>query len=121
MKKLLLMVAGLSCGAGLLLASGINREQVRAWQEKGAVVIDVRTPEEYQSGHLTGSTNVPLAEIEGRIAKVAPDKSKPILLHCQSGGRSSRAEALLEKQGYTEVHNLGGYKDAQKLLADKKN
>lgn len=121
MKQLLFIVAGLICSVGWLLAAGINREQVRAWQEKGAVVIDVRTPEEYQSGHLAGTTNIPLAEIEGRIASVAPDKSKPVLVHCQSGGRSSKAEALLKKQGYTDAHNLGGYKDASKLLGDKKN
>src|SRR5512145_1517000 len=105
MKPLLIFGVLLAGAAGLLLAAEPSREQVQAWRAKGAVVIDVRTPGEYQAGHLAGTTNVPVAEIAERISKVVPDTNQPVLLHCQSGGRSASAKAILEKQGYKAVEN----------------
>jgi phage shock protein E len=116
MKRLLIFGMLLAGTVGLLLAAGPSREQVQAWRAKGAVVIDVRTPGEYRAGHLPGTTNVPVAEIADRIAKVVPDTNQPVLLHCQSGGRSANAKAILEKQGYKTVENLGSYRQAQALL-----
>ena len=73
----------------------------------GAVLVDVRTPEEYAQGHVAGSRNLPLQAIT-RVEEEIPEKDTPVFLYCQSGGRSRRAAAFLEKIGYTRVENIGG-------------
>lgn len=73
----------------------------------GAVLLDVRTPEEYAGGHIKGSRNLPLQNIVN-VEDVLEDKSVPVYLYCQSGARSRRAAAFMEKIGYTDVHNIGG-------------
>lgn len=81
----------------------------------GAVVIDVRTTDEYAGDHLAQATNIPLDQLESRLADVEKlmggDKSKPVVLHCAAGGRASKAKAQLEAQGYTNVVNGGGLDD----------
>lgn len=74
---------------------------------KGAVLLDVRTPEEYSEGHIEGSKNIPLQNIE-LVKKVIPDKSTPIFVHCRSGGRSAQATNALLKMGYTKAEDIGG-------------
>ena len=73
----------------------------------GAVLLDVRTPEEFAGGHIPGSKNLPLQSIFD-IEKVVTDIQTPVFVYCQSGARSRRAAAFLEKSGYTEVTDLGG-------------
>ena len=73
----------------------------------GAVIIDVRTKSEYQSGHLKNSVNMPLDVLSSNLAKL--DKNKPIITCCASGMRSSNAESLLKSYGFTEVHNGGSW------------
>jgi phage shock protein E len=117
MKRFMTLATLLLGSIGLLRAEGLSREEVQALRKQGAVVIDVRTPEEYKAGHLQGTTNVPLAEIASRISQVSPDTNQPVLLHCRSGGRSARAKDVLVKAGYQNVKNLGGLEEARKLLA----
>lgn len=83
----------------------------------GALVIDVRGPDEYGSEHLSGTVNVPLGELSARIGQVCLDKNRVILLHCLSGGRSGMAVGTLQLLGYTNAHNLGSYSRAQGILA----
>ncbi|HEY4055412.1 MAG TPA: rhodanese-like domain-containing protein [Kofleriaceae bacterium] len=84
---------------------------------KGAVVVDVREPDEFDGEHLPQATNIPLGEVDARLADfdklVGGDKSKPIVLHCAKGGRAEKAKAKLEAAGYTNVVNGGGLKDLQ--------
>ena len=83
-------------------------EGVRRFRESGnAVLLDVRTREEYASGHVEGSLNLPLDEID-RADAVIKDKSAPLYVYCLSGGRSARAAAYLTGKGYREVHDIGG-------------
>ena len=72
-----------------------------------AVLVDVRTPEEYAQGHLPGSVNVPLQTIF-RIESTVEKKETPVYVYCHSGARSRRAAAFFEKLGYSDVHNIGG-------------
>lgn len=72
----------------------------------GAVLLDVRTPEEYREGHIEGSRNIPLQEI-GQAA-VIKDKSTPLFVYCRSGGRSASATAQLKRMGYTHANDIGG-------------
>jgi phage shock protein E len=74
----------------------------------GALVVDVRTDSEFKTGHLPGALNIPVDEVEARIAEFG-DKSKPVVVYCRSGNRSGRAKTMLEKAGYTDVTNGGGY------------
>jgi phage shock protein E len=83
------------------------------------IVLDVRTPAEYQAGHIEGVINVPLNQLEGRISELAPAKDIPLEVHCQSGGRSAKAKQLLEKLGYTNVVDLGSLAHAREVLGSK--
>jgi len=97
---------------------GNNRAQI-AWNlinQKNAIIIDVRTEEEYFTGHIKGAINIPLQIIKQEIQKVYPDKQVPIVLYCRSGNRSQQAYEILKELGYKQIHNGGGY---QELLANK--
>ncbi len=76
----------------------------------GAVLLDVRTPQEYAGGHIPGSKNVPLQELEKALS-VIPDKNAPIFAYCYSGARSRQAVSALQHMGYGTVTNIGGISD----------
>lgn len=83
---------------------------------EGAVWIDVRTPAEYESGHLSQARLIPWDSIDKGIASLQLAADTPIYLYCASGGRSARAQQRLQQLGYTRVVNAGGLADARKLL-----
>ncbi len=85
----------------------INEGVKRFRESRNAFLLDVRTREEYASGHIEGSRNLPLDEI-GRVDSVVKDKNVPLYVHCLSGGRSARAVAYLKSKGYKDVHDIGG-------------
>ena len=76
-------------------------------QTSNAMPVDVRTPEEYRDGHIPGSINVPLQQIEDIDLEVS-DMSTPRFVYCRSGARSRHATAMLQEMGYEEVQNIGG-------------
>lgn len=89
--------------------SSINPRE--AWErvsqkDSNAVLIDVREPWEYTSGHAKGAKNIPLSQLGRRLAEVP--KNREILLICQSGNRSVSAAHFLQKQGHTQVVNVSG-------------
>ena len=73
----------------------------------GAVLLDVRTPDEYRQGHIPGSKNIPLQSID-KVADMIDNKATPIFVHCLSGARSRQAAAVLQQMGYSDVKNIGG-------------
>ena len=73
----------------------------------GAVLLDVRTPQEYGEGHIPGSVNVPLQTLDGEGA-VPAGRDAPLFVYCHSGARSAQAVKLLARMGYTQVKNIGG-------------
>lgn len=75
--------------------------------EAGAQIIDVRAPQEYATGHIKGSENMPLDQLDKHIQKL--DKSKPIITCCASGIRSGSAKNKLTSTGFKEVYNGGGW------------
>jgi len=75
--------------------------------QNGAQVIDVRSKEEFQSGHIKGSVNIPLQSLQNNFSKIKKDK--PVITCCASGMRSASAKSLLKSNGYNEVHNGGGW------------
>ncbi|MBT2326532.1 rhodanese-like domain-containing protein [Variovorax paradoxus] len=90
--------------AGSLTAQGavqlINRER--------AVVVDVREPEEYAAGHVTGAKNVPLNQLEEKLGAAVKNKSVPLLLVCATGARAQRAVAMAKKLGYEQAQAVAG-------------
>lgn len=91
-------------GGGTLSANDavqlINREK--------AVVVDVCGVEEFKAGHVAGAKNVPLDELEGKLAGLVKNKATPVILVCASGARSKRAVAVAKKLGYHNAHSLAG-------------
>ena len=73
----------------------------------GAVLLDVRTSEEYRDGHIPGSKNVPLQALD-KVASVAENKNMALYVYCHSGARSRQAAGLLRRMGYRNVNNIGG-------------
>ena len=73
----------------------------------GAVLLDVRTPQEYREGHIPGSQNVPLQQLD-KVEEVTENKDAVLYVYCHSGARSRQAVSLLKHMGYTNVHNIGG-------------
>ena len=84
--------------------------------KNGALVIDVRSPGEFSSGHLAKAINIPLDEIESELPKRVKDKNQVLLLHCASGMRSGMAKSKLRGIGYANTFNLGSYGRAESIL-----
>ena len=79
--------------------------------ESGYIIIDARTQEEYNEGHIPGAIMIPEYEIADRAEKELPDKDQLILVYCRSGRRSKIAAEELVKLGYTNVKEFGGIID----------
>ena len=112
MKTLILIL----CGIVLLAISGCCSTESKISMENNAVLLDVRTPEEHKSGYLEGAVLLPLAELESKIFSKVADKNTPVYIYCRSGRRAGTAVEKLKTMGYTDLHNLGGLKDAREKL-----
>ncbi|SBW08923.1 Rhodanese domain protein [uncultured Eubacteriales bacterium] len=86
--------------------------------DKSICLIDVRTPQEYQDGHIPGSVNLPLGSMEG-ITSIAPEHDKKLFVYCLSGARAARACAELAGMGYTDISDLGGINNWTGLMERK--
>ncbi|GIU44372.1 sulfurtransferase [Shewanella sairae] len=82
-----------------------------AWQKisAGALVIDVRTAEEFAQGHLPDSINIPYQQINQAFKQQNIAKDRSVVVYCRSGNRSGIADKMLESAGFTNVYNGGGY------------
>ncbi|MGI6091723.1 MAG: rhodanese-like domain-containing protein [Veillonellaceae bacterium] len=81
-------------------------EAFKLWKLKEALIIDIRTPEEYQAGHIPGVPLIPLDQLEKRAGEVPKDQK--VLLICRSGNRSSQGTKLLRSKGFDNVYNVTG-------------
>ena len=79
--------------------------------QEGCVILDVRTQEEYDQGHIPGAVPIPNTEIEDRAEEELPDKDQLILVYCRSGNRSKKAAEILVELGYTNIKEFGGIID----------
>lgn len=78
---------------------------------EGYIILDVRTPEEYEEGHIPGAVVIPNTEIKTRAEEELPDKDQLILVYCRSGRRSKTAAEILVELGYTNIREFGGIID----------
>jgi len=85
------------------------KADLKSLVQNGAVIVDVRTKSEYQSGHIKGSVNIPLQELSGQLGKLKKDQV--IITCCASGMRSASARGVLRSKGFEQVHNGGGWQN----------
>ncbi len=84
-------------------------QDVKALLQEGAVLVDVRSQEEFDSGHLKEALHLPFEQILELPQKAKVTQDSVIVVYCQSGGRASKAKKTLDEAGYKNVHNAGGY------------
>ena len=82
--------------------------------KQGAIILDVRSKGEYLRGHIKGSINIPVDVLKSNLNKLKKDK--PIITCCASGMRSASAKSILKSNGFTEVHNGGGWMSLQNKI-----
>ena len=115
MKRILWTILLLCACAG---ADTIPPNQVKTLVGQGAVLVDVRSKSEFESGHLAGAIHLPhgqILELEKKVEGL--EKSREIVLYCRSGRRSGMAQESLKKAGYTKVFNGGGYAELRDIVA----
>lgn len=91
----------------LFKSKNINQGIKEYQSVQGAVLLDVRTSQEYMEGHVPESKNVPLQTIE-KITALVKNRETPLYVYCYSGARSNQAIQLLQRMGYTKMTNIGG-------------
>lgn len=97
-----------------LLGFGGKSGSVKEFMAKGAIIIDVRTSGEYRDGHIKGSKNIPLDQIDTQISAIQK-LNKPVIVCCRSGMRSAQAASIL-KSNSIEVINGGGWQNLERQL-----
>jgi len=115
--NLLLFVVALVSG-GMLLWPLVRRTTGGPWvsttqatqliNRDDALVIDVRDPAEYATGHVLGAKNLPLARLDTPAGELGKRKDRPVIVYCDGGERAAKGIAALKKQGFTRVANLSG-------------
>jgi len=114
-------LAATACGMGEQTADGYENATIEHahdhWQQGATsmipfMMLDVRTPEEYAAGHISGAELIPVQQLAEHLSEVPHDKQ--VYVYCKSGGRSSRASKLLASNGYNNIENIKGGFDAWK-------
>jgi rhodanese-related sulfurtransferase len=95
-------------GQLLMPADGIDVKQAHALSQQGALLLDVREPQEYAAVHVQNAKLIPLGDLGSRMNELEAYKDKPIVVMCRSGRRSASAVAELKDAGYTRVSNVRG-------------
>ncbi len=112
-----ILLLGLIAGFYLLKRmSFVSAERARQLLREGALVVDVRSPEEFKAGHLAGAMNLPLGSLGDQAQHLLSDKQQVLLLHCLSGARSGIARSQLKRMGYANAFNLGSYGRAEQIV-----
>ena len=96
----------------LIFGKKVNLQEVIS---NGAVILDVRTKAEYQSGHLRNSINIPVDNLQQNLKKL--NKDKPIITCCASGARSASARSILKSNGFEKVYNGGSWNSLKKYMS----
>lgn len=86
--------------------TNMSEQQLKKMVEQGAVLLDVRSPQEFEEGHLKNAILLPEYEIQEKANSILLDKSQVIIVYCSTGHRSQKAQKMLQKLGYKKVYNL---------------
>ena len=89
----------------------ISRQELSDRLSNGTapVILDVRSADEYNAGHVPGAVNIPHDEVKARASELAVEPGEEIVIHCQSGRRAALAQADLENMGFTNIRPLEGH------------
>ena len=100
---------------GLLSFLGFGNSKIKDVLRRGAIVIDVRTPQEFDQGKVPGSINIPVDRIAANAERIKGMK-RPVVFCCASGARSSNAATIMKQKGLKEVYNGGSWYDVLKII-----
>jgi phage shock protein E len=111
---LLILIFTLTSGCGSELETSaipISVQEVTELIKSGTapVILDVRSEEEFAKGHIPGAINISHTEVGARMSEISLSKSDQVIVHCQSGGRARLAQAVLDKNGFTNLRDLDGH------------
>ncbi len=95
----------------VLAGSGDPEAARQAWPmiESGALLVDVRSEQEFSEGHIDGALNIEWDQTDALIAAIGSDKQRQVVFYCRSGNRVGKAITALEAHGYTNIYNATGY------------
>lgn len=99
----------------LLSLFGFGNSKIREALRNGAVVIDVRTAYEFDSGHVPNSINIPVDRISVNVERIK-DMKKPVIFCCATGNRSGQAADIMKANGFHEVFNGGSWENVIRLV-----
>jgi rhodanese-related sulfurtransferase len=106
----LLFVLGACNRSASAQVSDVSAQDILAIPAEGdgPVLVDVRTPSEYASGHVPRAINIPVSEVAHRLSELVPHKEQSVVLYCEQGGRALKAAAILVSAGFPKVRHLRG-------------
>ncbi len=115
-----ILIAGLVLAVmlGLKRLGLVSAGTARKYLKEGALVVDVRSAQEFKARHLSMTMNIPLGELQTSLPRRVSDKNQVLLLHCLSGTRSGVARRALKAMGYANAFNLGSLARAQKIIGN---
>ena len=84
----------------------IIKDDLNSYIKQGAIIIDVRSPQEFREGHIDGAISIPDYQIKKEIERKIPNKNEIIIVYCSTGHRSQKSKKILERLGYKNVYNI---------------
>ena len=107
---LLLLASALlfGCAEASGQVSSITPEELLSEAPANALILDVRSEQEYGGGHVPGAINLPHDELENRLIELNDEKDRPLIVYCESGRRAGAAESILIGAGFSDVRHLEG-------------
>jgi len=108
---LALFVLRILLGVFRRISGSLSMDELNELKRRNALVLDVRTRAEYADGHVAGSLNIPLNELQEHLGEL--DRTRPILTCCASGARSAQAKRILESANFPMVYNVGPWRNAR--------
>ena len=84
----------------------VDKNQLQNLIRKGAILVDVRSPQEYKEDHLDNSISIPSYDVKQKANNLLQDKNQTIIVYCSTGHRSKKAQKILKQMGYKYVYNL---------------
>jgi rhodanese-related sulfurtransferase len=115
LRYLIYLIPILAMGYLLWSRRSASPVDLKAMLVRGAQILDVRTRAEFSSSSHPKAVNIPLDQLEARLQEL--DRSRPVLVCCESGSRSALAVSLLKRKGFSDTANLGSWRRLQSLLA----
>jgi rhodanese-related sulfurtransferase len=105
---LALLLMTLGCHSQAPGVIELSQERFLSNPPEGVLILDVRTPEEFSSGHVPDAVNIPHDALASRLPELASDRDTPVIVYCERGGRAGKATSVLLDAGYENVFHLAG-------------